>query len=298
MSTNRVTNSDCSILVGTLLATLAFACLAIMNALAKEASYTTPVPVIIFFQNLFCLLAVIPITMFQGWENLKTARIGLHVLRAAAGTGAWMGLFLAITLIPLTDAVLLTYSAPIWIPLIAWILHGRKAGGVVWVAVVIGFVGIALVLHPTSNMLTWGVPLALGAAILLALGLMSIRWLNKTEPNVRILFYFFLLSTLCILPVALLNWKTPNPSAWIYLLGIGVGQLSSQVFLIKAYKYASAMTLAPIIYTIILFTVLINWVVWHQTPSLTEALGMSLIILAGIIVMKSSSPAKENEETD
>lgn len=294
MLTNKINNSKSSNVVGTMLATLAFASLAIINALVKEVAHTTPIAIIIFYQSLFCLLAVIPVILFQGLEKLKTSRIGIHFIRAAAGTGAWIGLFMAITLMPLADAVLLTYSAPIWIPLIAWVLHRRKARRMVWVAVCIGFVGIALVLHPTTSTFNWGAPIALCAAILLALALLSIRWLNKTEPDVRILFYFFFLSTLFIFPIALLNWQIPSPSSWIYLLGIGGLLLVSQIFLIAAYKYASAVTLAPIIYTIILFTALINWMVWHQIPSLIEILGMILIILGGLITMNVSSSSNEN----
>ena len=284
--------------MGTIFASIAFANLAIMNALVKETSQTASVPVIIFFQNFLCFLAILPIALYRGWEEIKTTRIGLHFIRAATGTGAWIGLFLAFKLMPLTNAVLLTYSAPIWMPLIAWVLQGQQTKNSVWISVIIGFMGITLVLHPTTTSLNWGAPLALTAAILLALALMSIRWLNKTEPNIRILFYFFLLSSLIILPIALLNWQVPTPLNWIYLFGIASCLLLSQTFLIIAYKYASAVTLAPIIYTIILFTALINWVVWDQVPTLVEALGMILIILGGLIAIKSDALTTKYKNID
>ena len=50
---------------------------------------------------------------------VRTGRFGLHALRAAAGTGCWYCLFVAIDSIPLANATLLTYSAPLWMPLIA-----------------------------------------------------------------------------------------------------------------------------------------------------------------------------------
>jgi drug/metabolite transporter (DMT)-like permease len=228
----------------------------------------------------------------QGWEELKTARIGLHLLRAVAGTGAWLGLFFAITLMPLTNAVLMTYTAPIWMPLIAWMLHGRKVGSAVWAGVGLGFIGIVMVLHPSNATLGWGAPVALGAAFLLALALLSVRWLCETEPNLRILFYYFLLSTLLILPFALVVWRTPEPWAWIYLAGIGLCLLASQVLLIVAYSYASAVTLAPIIYSVVVFTALINWAVWQRVPSLLEVAGMALVILGGVIAMKGGGKSE------
>lgn len=281
--------------LGATSAILAFASLAVMSALVKEASQGTSVEVVVFFQNLVCLIVVAPVVIIYGWGEIKTARVGIHVLRAVTGTGAWLGLFFAITLMPLTNAVLITYSAPIWIPLIAWMLHGRKVERAVWAGVILGFMGIVMVLHPSNAALTWGAPLALGAAFLLALALLSVRWLCETEPNLRILFYYFLLSTALILPFALFSWQRPEPWTWIYLAGIGLCLLASQVLLIVAYRYASAVTLAPIIYSVIVFTALINWAVWRRVPSLMEIGGMALVILGGVIAMKAGAKSEEGE---
>jgi drug/metabolite transporter (DMT)-like permease len=188
---------------------------------------------------------------------------------------------------PLTNAVLLTYTAPIWIPLIAWVLHGRKVGKAVWSGVALGFLGIVMVLHPENAELTWGAPLALGAAILLAFALLSVRWLGETETNIRILFYYFMLSTVLMVPFALAAWQMPEDWAWAYLAGIGLCLLASQVFIILAYKIASAVTLAPVIYSVIVFTALINWAVWDRVPSWMEIAGMALVILGGIVAMRS-----------
>jgi len=257
-----------------------------MSALVKQTSPTTPTEVIVLFQNLICFVLVAPVALYHGWRDLRTARLGMHVIRAASGTAVWYCLFLAIALMPLTNAVLLTYSAPIFMPLIAWILHRRKAGVAVWSGVAIGFIGIALVLHPHNADLTWGAPIALLGAVALALAMLSVRWLGGTEPSLRILFYYFLISSLLVLPFAVIVWRTPEGWAWVYLAGIGLSLLASQVFIVIAYKYASAVTLAPLIYTAIVFTALINWVVWARVPTWLELAGMVLVILGGIAAMK------------
>jgi drug/metabolite transporter (DMT)-like permease len=222
---------------------------------------------------------------------MATGRIGMHVLRAATGTGAWLALFFAIGMIPLTNAVLLTYSAPLWLPLIAWMLGGQRVGGRVWAGVAIGFVGIVLVLHPSNSPLNLGAVLGLLAAVLLALALLSVRWLSTTEPTERILFYYFLLSTLLIAPFAAYAWRAPDGWAWLYLVGIGICLLASQVLIIVAYRHASAVTLAPIIYSVIVFTALINWLVWGRAPTLLEAAGMLVVIGGGVIAVTGGRAA-------
>jgi drug/metabolite transporter (DMT)-like permease len=280
-----------NLVAGVLFATLAFASLAVMSALAKEADRHAATEVIVLFQNLICFLAVAPVALRHGLAPMATGRIGMHVLRAATGTGAWLALFFAITMIPLTNAVLLTYSAPLWLPLIAWMLGGQRVGGRVWAGVAIGFVDIVLVLHPSNSPLNLGAVLGLLAAVLLALALLSVRWLSTTEPTERILFYYFLLSTLLIAPFAAYAWRAPDGWAWLYLVGIGICLLASQVLIIVAYRHASAVTLAPIIYSVIVFTALINWLVWGRAPTLLEAAGMLVVIGGGVIAVTGGRAA-------
>jgi drug/metabolite transporter (DMT)-like permease len=280
-----------NLVAGVVFATLAFASLAVMSALAKEAGQHAATEVIVLFQNLICILAVAPVALRRGFGPLATGRIGMHVLRAATGTGAWLALFFAIGMIPLTNAVLLTYSAPLWLPLIAWMLGGQRVGGRVWAGVAIGFVGIVLVLHPSNSPLNLGAVLGLLAAVLLALALLSVRWLSTTEPTERILFYYFLLSTLLIAPFAAYAWRAPDGWAWLYLVGIGICLLASQVLIIVAYRHASAVTLAPIIYSVIVFTALINWLVWGRAPTLLEAAGMLVVIGGGVIAVTGGRAA-------
>ncbi|PRC49830.1 hypothetical protein C6A85_72715, partial [Mycobacterium sp. ITM-2017-0098] len=87
----------------------------------------------------------------------------------------------------------------------------------------------------------------------------------------------------------------------------GFAQLFSQILIVVAYRYASAEKLGPFIYSVIVFTAIIDWVVWHHTPSLSTYLGMGLVIGGGLIAMRAKSklpqpdttvePIKEQHET-
>ena len=118
---------------GAALSSLSFFCTAVMSALVKATEELTSTAVVLLFQNLICLLVIIPITLHRGWASLRTDKIGLHILRAATGTAAWYALFVAITLMPLTNAILLTFSAPLWMPVIAWVVFRQRASTATWV---------------------------------------------------------------------------------------------------------------------------------------------------------------------
>lgn len=273
--------------LGAVLTTAAFFCVAMVGTLAKVAGQYTSTGVLLLFQNAICLVFIIPVAARGGWASLRTSRAGLHVVRAAAGTACWYALFFAITRIPLSNATLLTYSAPLWMPLIAWAVTRQTVAGRTWLGAGIGFVGVLLVLQPQNRTFGLGEISALAGALMLAIAMMSVRWLGATEPITRVLFYYFLLSTVLSIPIAAID-RAPIPvPAWGWLIGLGVAQLLSQALIVLAYRYASAEKVGPFIYSVIVFTAVIDWVIWDHPPTLFSYLGSALVIAGGIVAVRS-----------
>ena len=135
---------------------------------------------------------------------------------------------------------------------------------------------------------------AFAGALFLAVAMMSVRWLGATEPVTRILFYYFLLSTLMSVPIAVVDWQPIPAQAWSWLIGLGVAQLLSQMLIVVAYRFASAEKLGPFIYSVIVFTAVIDWVVWHHVPSPATYLGMALVIVGGLIAVRARSAVPQS----
>jgi drug/metabolite transporter (DMT)-like permease len=270
-----------------LLTTAAFFCVALVGALAKVSGQYTSTGVLLLFQNFICLLFVTPVALRGGWSSLRTGKVGLHLLRAAMGTACWYALFFAIKQIPLANATLLTYSAPLWMPLVAWVVTRQRILPPTWIGAGIGFVGVMLVLQPQGHGFSIGEMSALAGALFLAVAMMSVRWLGATEPMIRVLFYYFLLSTLMSIPIALLDWQPIPAGAWSWLVGLGFAQLFSQILIVVAYRYASAEKVGPFIYSVIVFTALIDWLVWNHPPTLLAFVGMALVIGGGLVAIRA-----------
>jgi drug/metabolite transporter (DMT)-like permease len=282
--------------LGAALSSLSFLCTAVMSALVKATEELTSTAVVLLFQNLICLVLILPIALRGGWASLKTQKIGLHILRAVSGTGAWYALFVAILVMPLTNAILLTFSAPLWMPVIAWVLFREKASRATWIGAGIGFVGVLLVLQPHHTKFNFGALIALAGAFCLAIAFMSVRWLGATEPTSRILFYYFLLSTVLCTPFAIIDWRPFGLRGSIYLVGIALTLLIGQALIVLAYRYASAVKVGPFIYTVIVFTALIDWFLWNRAPTLVVVLGMALVIGGGVIAIRKQSAHHEAAE--
>ena len=276
-----------NLVLGALLTTAAFFCVALVGTLAKISGQYTSTGVLLLFQNAICLLFIIPAALRGGWGSLRTSRMGLHLLRAGAGTACWYALFFAISQIPLANATLLTYSAPLWMPLIAWAVTRQRVAAPTWIGAGLGFVGVMLVLQPQGRGFSIGELSALAGAILLAVAMMTVRWLGATEPVIRILFYYFLLSTVLSVPIAVVDWAPIPSTAWPWLIGLGIAQLLSQILIVIAYRYASAEKVGPFIYSVIVFTALIDWLVWDHAPTTATYLGMALVIGGGVTAVRA-----------
>jgi drug/metabolite transporter (DMT)-like permease len=287
---NAPSESTRSVVLGALLIVLAFACVAVMSAFGKAAK-DVPTGILVLFQNFISLLLFTPWALGKGVSQLRTTRTWLHILRAAAGLLSQVLMFVAVKRMPLVNAVLLSNSAPLFIPLVTWAWLKERIGGMVWMSLFVGFAGVILILKPGLALLSDPIALiAISAAVFSALALVAVNQLSNTEPPRRILFYYFLYSSAAAAPFALLKWRTPTYREWLFLGGIGLMMAVSQLLIILAYKHASAGRIAPFNYTVVIFSGLIGWVVWNNAPDLLSLAGVLLVTAGGVLSTKFGGP--------
>jgi drug/metabolite transporter (DMT)-like permease len=275
-----------NLLLGIVLTVLAFLAVAVMSALGKAASEAVPSDVLTLFQNAISLLLLIPFVVRDGIRSLRTEHFRLHLLRGVSGLLSQYLMFVALGFIPLVDAVLLANSAPLFIPMVAWAWLAQRVTGRLWLTLAVGFVGVVLILQPGSGVLSVGTPIALAAGACSAVALVAVGRLHLTEPPTRILFYYFLISTVLMAPaVPRLSWRLSG-AIWLELLGVGVCMALAQLLLVLAYVNASPSHLAPFNYSVVVFSALLGWLLWHQVPNAGSLVGMILVCVAGVASMQ------------
>lgn len=270
--------------LGAFLIVLAFACVAVMSALAKGAGAVSPA-VLAFFQSSISLALLAPWALRKGAKNLmKTRHLSLHLLRAGAGVLSQVLTFAAVKKMPLVSAVLLANSAPLFIPLISWAWLKKRVRAMVFVSLGVGFGGVVLILRPGLTLLANPVAfVALAAAVCSAFALVSVNQLSETEPAPTVLFYYFLISSAASAPFALWKWAAPTGAEWLFLGGIGLMMTASQILIIAAYHRASPGRIASFNYSVVVFSGLIGWVVWKNTPKWLSLVGVLLVTAGGIL---------------
>ena len=194
-----------------------------VGALVKAASADLPIEVIVFFRNAVAMAFLIPwLQIRHRGLSLRTSCPHLHLLRAASGLAAMYCFFIALKLLRLADAMLLCYTLPIFIPIIEWFWLKEPVSRQTKIAVIVGFIGIALVLTPGLGLFQAAGLVGLASGLLAALAIVGIRRMTATEPVVRVVFYFTVFGTLVsAIPLAW-TWQTPQGLMLWALWGMGV----------------------------------------------------------------------------
>jgi drug/metabolite transporter (DMT)-like permease len=260
-----------------------------MGALIKMVSPDLGNPMVVFFRNAFGLLALSPWLWQLRIADLRSDHLRLHLIRDGAGLAAMACFFYAIPRLDLASAMLLNYSAPLFIPFIAWIWLKERVKFTVALAVPLGFIGLLMILKPTVAV-TPPALIGLLSGLLAAVAMVGIRRMAGVEPPLRTVFYFSLFSTLVSGLALPWGWQTPAGWHWLALLGIGGLAAGAQMLLTMAYNRAPAAQTGTYTYLAVLFGSLYGWIGWHEQFDVWSLIGMALVIGAAAWTSRLSRP--------
>ncbi len=174
----------------------------IMGICIRYASQTVDNYTIVFFRNFVGLMLFLPFIMKQGTSFVKTEKLWMHTWRSLVGLAAMYGFFYAIAHLKLSNAMVFTYSSPIFIPLIAWLFLKERITKAMLMAAALGFLGVFCVAKPDQGLWNWVSAIGIASSLLASMAFVTVRALTKTEPPERIVFYFCLIgSVLSAIPM-------------------------------------------------------------------------------------------------
>nr|WP_247886971.1 DMT family transporter [Azospirillum sp. SYSU D00513] len=260
--------------------------LSIMNALVKIVAEHHPVNQVAFFRSAFALIpALIAIRLHGSWAELRTDHPLGHVKRSAMGLMSMLLVFLSFSLLPLGEAVAMTFSAPLFLTALSVPLLGEKVGLHRWSAVLVGFAGVLVMVRPDGEIVNLGALAALGAALTQAFAMIAIRQMSRTEAPNTIVFHFTAICTLVTALTLPFGWVTPTPADLALLVTTGLVGGCAQLCLTRAYSLAPAAAVAPFTYVSLLWAVLFGWFLWQEVPTVHMMAGAALVSASGLYIL-------------
>ena len=280
---------------GILLKLAAIALFSVMAACIKAARAEVPAGEAVFFR---AVLALAPVMAWAAWRGQARAAVATrnlrgHFWRGAIGAGA-MGLnFTALGLLPLPEVIAIGFAAPLIATVLAVVLLGEVVRFWRWSAVAVGLAGVSVMVWPRLSLgalgltdeTALGAGAALGAAFLMALAQIHVRWLTRTEPVLAVVFWFHVSAGAASLVTLPFGWVWPTAGVWALLVAAGVFGGLAQILVTESYTRAGAAILAPFDYSAMLYGLAIGWVVFDETPGAAVLAGAAITVAAGLAIL-------------
>ena len=272
-----------------LIAGLLFSC---MGVLVKLGSVYFSSTELVFYRSIigFLIISVIigikrlPISTLH-WKN--------HCWRGLSGLCSLLMFFYCIAKLPLATAVTLSYTSPLFLTLFTTIMLKEYFHWQLAVAVIIGFAGVVLLLHPSIQEEQWTAGLiGLASGFLAAVAYLNIKFLgNLGEPDWRVVFYFTLISTIITSILMIFDTFHPiTPFNFLLLMGIGITATLAQFALTRAYRTGRVLVVGALAYSTVLFACVWGILIWGEVLSLLSLTGIGFIVAGGLLGLKTSVP--------
>lgn len=271
---------------GILLMAAAVMIFAILDGLAKYVMQTLPAPVAVFFRYLIALvLAMILIERTGRPATIISRHIGLQFIRGLTLLASTFLNFVAITYLQLAQTAAISFTIPLWVCALSVPLLGEQVGIRRWFAVLVGFLGVLVIMRPGTMDFHWAMFLSVGAAFCGSIYNIATRKVGGRDRAETSLFYVGLFGAgFAALPLPW-AWQMPQGIEWLLLLGMGLAGGTGHFLLIQAHRLAPASTLAPFIYTQIVWMILIGLAVFGDVPDMWTLIGAGVVIASGIFVL-------------
>jgi drug/metabolite transporter (DMT)-like permease len=236
------------------------------------------------------------VSLVLSWWLLRRARIsplgnrrGLLMTRGVVGTAALYFFYAAVARLPMATATVLQYIYPTLTAALAWLLLGERVGRSLFLAMLLGWLGVLVIAAPLLPRQTgappdsFGLLLALAGALLTALAYISVRRLGSSEHPLVIVLYFPLMAVPLSLPAVLLDpvWPTAAEAAW--LVGVGLFTQLGQIGVTEGLIGLPAARATALSYAQVVFAALWGWLFFGEVAEPRTVFGALLVLAATLL---------------
>jgi drug/metabolite transporter (DMT)-like permease len=187
---------------------------------------------------------------------------------------------------PLSEAYTLFFVAPLMITALSVPLLKESVDGRRWVAVLVGFGGVLIVLRPGFAGLNLMAVAVLIGATCYALNAISVRILGRTDSTAAMSFWFIAMVAVGAGLLALPDWQPLRATDAAWLIGMGVTGALGQLLITEAFKCAPVSIVAPFEYSTLFWGVLLDLVLWGDLPGPIVFVGAAVIVASGLYLIQ------------
>lgn len=278
-------------------ALLGVALFSLMDALMKGASLAVGAYSAMTVRSMIGFSVALALWRLTGWKRPNRAALRLHAIRGVVGCAMALSFFHGITLLPLAEAIAISFVAPLLALYLAAAVLGERIGRSALWASALGLAGVGLIVaarlgaERMSDAALWGVTSILFSALLFAWNLILQRQQALVaQPFEVAAFQNGIVGVLLWLVAPwFLTWPESATIGWI--AAAAVLAVLSAAMMTWAYARAEAQLLVPLEYSAFGWAALCGWLFFAETLSWPAVAGAALIV-AGCWI---AAPKKRTE---
>ncbi len=193
--------------------------------------------------------------------------------------------FAALSYLPLTVTTSIFFATPVLVSLLAVPILGERIGLRRFLAILVGFGGVLIITEPWGAAFHWAMLFSLAALFCASMYFVLTRMIAGVDDNPTGQMITSGIPAVALAPFVVSGWVwPPDAAAWLAAVAIGLLGVGGHTLITVGYRYAPAPTLAPAVYSQILYAATISWVIFSQPPDTRTLLGAGVIVGAGLYI--------------
>jgi len=230
-------------------------------------------------------LMTLPLLIFfEGKAALRPREVKLNAARGGLIVLTTFFFFTAMKFQGIAETLSIYFVQPIVITALAPLLLKEVVGARRWLAVVIGFAGVLVIIRPGLIAFNPGTVLALGSGFASAFVLLISRKLAGGSSALANTFYTSMLGGLVCSIIMLWQWQMPTAQQWVLMFGLSAVGTTANYLVIRAFEYCEASLLAPFGYAEMINAVLAGWYFFGDFPDFWTFAGLGILIACALYV--------------
>ena len=254
-----------------------------MDAVSKYLTTLLPVPEILWVRYLFFAFFGFVLAIYLGgFQALRTKILIIQVLRGLALVSEIILFTYSFRYLPLADAHVMAATVPLMVLALAVTILGEKVGFRRWLAVIIGFLGILIILRPGFEEWNPILILPLLGAVGFAVYLVLTRMAARHDSVGTSAFYTGIVGFIILSFMVPTQWESPTIQEWGWLIVASILGLVAHISIMKGLTLSEASALQPFNYIVLVWATFLGFVVFGDIPDLITCSGAGVIVASGL----------------
>ena len=234
------------------------------------------------------LLLLLTKEHFQVFKNVNKRFLLLSILRGICFLSMNIFVFISVINLQFATAMTLTFSSPFFIVILSIFFLRDKVGIYRWSAVILGFIGVVMIMKPTSEIFSFYSIFPILTALAWALSVIILKFIPEGHSTAKIQLYTLIFN---VIGAAVLFFLTTghmeiqsSKDFWLMML-TGILGGTAAILFIYSYRLIAASKIASFEYLGIPSSFILGWIFFNEAPWDQLFPGVIVIIFSGLIII-------------